>query len=121
MGKIRIKTPEKLSISGALFYELREKFDKVLNQGIQTITDKSIEEMKMTVNISVKLTEDDSEDTPNADTYIPMIDCKVNANYTEKLTDGCITGGADVQLYRESGSGFIVRNNPYGQQEIDLD
>ena len=68
MGKIRIKTPEKLSISGALFYELREKFDKVLNQGIQTITDKSIEEMKMTVNISVKLTEDDSEDTPNADT-----------------------------------------------------
>ena len=99
MGKIRIKTPEKLSISGALFDELREK----------------------TVNISVKLTEDDSEDTPNADTYIPMIDCKVNANYTEKLTDGCITGGADVQLYRESGSGFVVRNNPYGQQEIDLD
>lgn len=120
--KVKIKGTEELSINSSLFEEMRKQFDQVLTAGIQAIIDKGISEGTMNLKMNVHVTENDSEDTPNMDTYIPVIDYKINFAYTQKGEQTGITGGADVQLISEGkDKGWFVRNDPYGQMELDLD
>lgn len=119
MAKNKLQ-PEALSIKGKLFEEMTQKLDEMLNQGVRTLTSKGIEDGKLQLTMKLKITENDSEDTPNVDTYIPIIDYKLTFNYTEKSDVSGIAGGADIQITSENGSPFIVQSDPYGQIEMDI-
>ncbi len=120
MGSKMKLEPEALSIRGKLFEEMVKQFDEILNKGVRTLTQKGLEEGTLTLKMKLQITENCSEDTPNTDTYIPIIDYKLGFNYTEKTEEIGIVGGADVQIYSENGSAFIVQSDPYGQIEMDI-
>ena len=93
----------------------------VMNEGVKTICQKGIETGTLTLKLKIQMNENDSEDTPQTSTYIPLIDYKIGFNYQEKLEESGLVGGADIQITTEDGTCFIVRSDPNGQLEMDLD
>lgn len=113
--------PETLSFDGKFFDEARRMLDIVLRNGIKTIHGKGIDKGTLTLNLNIELQENCSEDTPHTVTYIPLVQYKVGFGYKDKIEESGLIGGADMQLTTENGEDFILRSDPHGQLELDLD
>ncbi len=113
--------PEAFGFNGEFFTEARTMLDIVMKEGIKTITQKGIDEATVSLTMKIRLVENSSEDTPARATYIPLIEYKTGFNYKEKLEQSGLIGGADKILYTDDQENFIVRSDPNGQLEMDLD
>lgn len=116
-----INGTEDLTINGTVFADMRRAFDKKLKELVEKITSKNIQDGTISVKIGLNLQENDSEDEPNTSIYIPTIQYKITASYTEKVDESGVAGGADVQFISDGADkGWFARNDPHGQMSLDL-
>ena len=107
-----------LSIMNDSLEDLRISIDETIQQVIQKMTVKGVEEGKVNAVLTIKLSR---VDDPNLDedVYIPKFDHKVTSTYQEKTEMSGSFGGPDYEVVEADGV-WRIRNAENGQMSMNL-
>ncbi|KAB0577332.1 hypothetical protein EI53_01886 [Fusobacterium naviforme] len=107
-----------LSLLNESLEDFRMSLDETIQQVIQKMTVKGIEEGKVNAVLNIRLSKVE-EPNLDEDVYIPKFDHKVTSTYQEKTEISGSFGGADYEVVSADGI-WRIRNAENGQMSMNL-
>ena len=109
---------QELSLLNESLEDLRISFDETIQQVVQKMTVKGVEEGKVNAVLTIKLSKVE-DPTLDEDVYIPKFDHKVTSTYQEKTEMSGSFGGPDYEVVEADGI-WRIRNAENGQMSMNL-
>lgn len=107
---------QKLSLANDSLKDLQISIDDMIQQTIDKMVEKGVEEAKLAVSLQIKLAK---VDEGNGIVYVPKFDHKVASTYQEKMELSGSFGGTDYEVVDVDGA-WSIRNAQNGQMSLEL-